>query len=288
MNIKGIRKGPEITRKSTFILSLMTSQLVFPSSASAKSLDDIAKELSNPVSQISTLESNLDYLWFDGDLQDADEQTAFRYSVEPKLSYPQSDGNNLIIKPKVPLLFREPVNRTTGFKDEKVELGDAGFEALYGGANPDSGLLLGLGIAATLPTATDERLAGDQLRLGPEILLGVEQDWGVAGTILSHQYDVIGEDYDYSVTSINYFYAVSLGQGWQIAADHSASYDYEASNNQQWTIPVGIGIHKTTTLGQRPFKWGIELYHYVETPDAFAPDWQIRFNLIPVIRSSYL
>jgi len=48
-------------------------------------------------------------------------------------------------------------------------------------------------------------------------------------------------------------------------------------------VPVGFGVSKTAILSGRPWKFGLQYWHYVETPDAYAPDWQVRFTVTPVV-----
>jgi len=47
---------------------------------------------------------------------------------------------------------------------------------------------------------------------------------------------------------------------------------------------VGIGISQTLILGGRPWKFGIQYWHYIESPDVFGPDYQIRFTVSPVVK----
>jgi len=33
----------------------------------------------------------------------------------------------------------------------------------------------------------------------------------------------------------------------------------------------------------RPWQFGVEYQHYIESPDLFGPDWQIQFSISPVV-----
>ena len=108
--------------------------------------------------------------------------------------------------------------------------------------------------------------------------------WGVLGALVSHQWDGAGEDdFDTSITGGQYFYAFNLKDGWQINASPTFSYNHEASSGNEWTFPVGIGASKTSIIGGRPWKFGIQYWHYVESPDNFGPAYQIRFSVSPVV-----
>jgi hypothetical protein len=108
--------------------------------------------------------------------------------------------------------------------------------------------------------------------------------WGVIGALVTHQWDVAGEDnYNTSITGGQYFYVFNLKDGWQINGAPLFSYNHEADSKNALTLPVALGVSKTVFINGRPWKFGIQYWHYVESPDAFGPDWQIRFNITPVV-----
>lgn len=58
-------------------------------------------------------------------------------------------------------------------------------------------------------------------------------------------------------------FAGPLGGGWQIAAGPSISYDYTRPGNDRWTIPLGIGVAKTSIIGGRPWKFQVQYWNEV-------------------------
>jgi hypothetical protein len=154
--------------------------------------------------------------------------------------------------------------------------------------NKHEGYLWGVGAAGTLPTATSD-MGGDQWRLGPEVFGGIVRKWGVAGVLLSHQWDVGGSnDETHSVTGGQYFYAYGLGNGWQVASGPNFSYDWEADSDQAWTFPLGIGLAKTTALGNTTVKFQAQVQYFVEQPDAFGPEWLLKFSVTPVVKNPFV
>ena len=115
-------------------------------------------------------------------------------------------------------------------------------------------------------------------------MIGVIKKWGAAGVLVNHQWDVAGEDdFDTSITGGQYFYAINLGNAWQIAAGPGWSYNHEATSGNEWTLPLGIGLAKTAILGGRPWKFQVQYWNYVKSPDAFGPEHLVRFTVTPVI-----
>jgi len=145
-------------------------------------------------------------------------------------------------------------------------------------------MLLG-GLAGTLPTATNDALGLDQWLLGPEFAVAIVQKWGVVGVLVSHQWDIAGEDdFNTSVTAGQYFYSINLRDGWQISGSPTFSYNHEADSDNALTLPLAVGVQKTTIIGGRPWKFGLQYWYYIETPDAFGPRHQVRVSISPVIK----
>ena len=89
--------------------------------------------------------------------------------------------------------------------------------------------------------------------VGPEVALAKVFKWGVLGMLVSHQWDVAGEDsFSTSITGGQYFYTVNLSNGWQISLSPTFSYNHEAASGQSWTVPIGFGVSKTAILVAGP------------------------------------
>lgn len=281
-------------RISTAFIFLLASATFIPSAIAAntpeqaasqgeRSAEEIAAELANPNTVLGTLNFNLDYISYEGSLPSADDQSALRMTFQPSLPYPLGNGVNFFLRPAIPLIIKQDVPVSGGYDEKGVDLGDIGFDAGIGKTYP-SGLVLIGGVVGTIPTATDDAIGKDQWMLGPEGLIAVVKKWGAVGLLLTHQWDVAGEDsYDTNITAGQYFYTINLQDGWQIRSGPTFSYDHEAASGQRLTFPVGIGVNKTTIINGTPWKFGVEYWDYIETPDAFGPDWQVRFVVAPVV-----
>ena len=69
------------------LLALVVTCSATPSWAKEKSASKIAHELSNPNNSLGSLSFNLDYITYDGDLPDANDQDAWQFSFQPILPY---------------------------------------------------------------------------------------------------------------------------------------------------------------------------------------------------------
>jgi len=259
-----------------------------------KSADEIAKELANPAGSLASLSFNLEYTEYTGDLPRSDDQERTALTFQPVLPFPVGDkGRRIIFRPLIGMSFDQPVfNAAKGdFDSEDTNLLDTSFDLVYAGTTMSSkheGFLWGMGMAGTLPTASDDDLGGDQWRFGPELFGGIIRKWGIVGALVSHQWDTGGSnDTNYSATAAQYFYAYSLGGGWQIASSPVLSYDWKADSDDAWTVPLGFGVAKTTKIGNMPFKFAFQVQKYVVQPDTFGPDWLVKLTVTPVVKNVF-
>ena len=112
---------------------------------------------------------------------------------------------------------------------------------------------------------------------------------------MSNQWNVGGgdggpgsNDEPYSTTTVQYFYGISLGNGWQILSGPVITYDWKADSGEKLSLPLGTGIAKTAKLGGTTWRFQLELQYYVEQPDSFGSDWSVTFDFRPVIQNPVL
>jgi hypothetical protein len=258
----------------------------------AKSADDVARELANPNSSLATLTVKSQYRWYTGDLPGADDQDNYTMVFQPifPLSMPKSDSGDartVFLRPGVPILFDQPVPSVENGAldwDGVTALGDVGFDIGYG-VSKKSGFLWAIGMVGTLPTATDEDVAGKQVRLGPEFLLARFEKWGLYGIFPSHQWDATGwSDEPFSTTQFQPVLKFILPGAWTAGSSPIGNYDWEG---EEWTIPINLSVSKTVMFGETPWKFELEANYYVEQPDAFGPQWMIGFNISPVVKNPF-
>ena len=270
----------------TFLTTFAASPLVIADEdgQTEPSASEVAAALSDPNTNLGSMNMQFDYIGYGGKIPGAGSADAMRLLFQPSLPYKLSDTTNLFIRPAIPVVFSQDVPKQGGgFTSEGLDLGDISFDASLGKTMP-GGIVLLAGLAGTLPTATSDALGLDQWLLGPEFAVAKVGPKGVIGVLVSHQWDVAGEDsFDTSITGGQYFYTLNLKDGWQINGAPTFSYNHEASSGNEWTLPLAVGVTKTTFIVGRPWKFGVQYWHYVESPDDFGPDFQIRFTASPVV-----
>jgi len=268
------------------------SQAAGPASASANhqdvSADQVAKELANPNNDLAKLAFKNRYTWYDGDLPKADKQDNYSLLFQPVFPFSlgvKPNGNKMVMfaRPAIPVLAAQPVfNASQGDFNTYTALGDIGFDWAYGETSK-TGFLWAAGVNGTLPTATRAEVAGKQLRLGPEVLIGKVGKTRTLAALVTHQWDVAGwADKSYSQSTLQPTVQFTPGGGWAWGTKGILAYDWKGS---QWTVPLNLNVAKTVILGTMPVQFEIELNYYVERPDPFGPKWMVGFNVTPVVRN---
>lgn len=269
---------------------------------SGKSNADIARELANPNNALGTIAVPIDYIHYDGDLPGAGSRNGMTISLQPVLPIPLAEGVNLFVRPFIPFYVTQPVFGTDGFEQRGVNLGNISADVAVGKTWPSKTVTI-VGVFGSFRTATDDALRSNFTTLGPEIVVAQLFEWGAVGAMFNHSWSLNSLDADAtsitslpdavwtttsgqetaSITAGQYFYVVSLKEGWQITGQPTWSYNHKAAKGNRLTFPVGTGINKVTRFGKIPVKLSVQYWYYVASPDIFGPQHQIRFQIAPVV-----
>ncbi|WFS61136.1 hypothetical protein LF599_10650 [Pseudodesulfovibrio thermohalotolerans] len=82
-----------------------------------------------------------------------------------------------------------------------------------------------------------------------------------------------------------YFLTFNLPDAWQVGMNPTITYNHNASDGNKWTVPVGLFVGKTVSMGGTPvnIKAGIE--YSVVKPEDFGQQAMFRIQISPVIKS---
>ena len=302
----------------------ITGLFMLPALAMAKdleaySLDEIAKELINPVTSLVSIATDIEYRTYDGDLPKASDQSNAVFMIRPSFPIPLKNGKNILMRATIPIYASMPawqvpfghplwiqdydypdfrlrqspqITADTGqFGSVHGHIGDIGFDFAYGGES-DNGFISMYGISTVLNTSTNLSASRNQILLGPEIAFGKSTNWGIYGAWLTHLTNVSDGDQggdltDTNETYIEVFFAYGLNNGWQIFSSPKITYDWEADSGNELLLPIGAGISKTTRVGNTPLKIAFELQNFVVSPDRFGTKWLFVFSVTPVFSNPF-
>ena len=265
------------------ISTLFAITIAFPALAQVgHNIDELAKELANPGAANATLNFKLEYRTFDGDLPDADDQDSLTAIFQPALPFVLGNGNNLIFRPAFSYVVDQPIASASGFSSVS-QFGDIPYDLLYSWNS--SGWTFGAGVVGAIPTGSG--ISSDNWLLGPSFLAVKPTDWGIWGLFPFHN-EKVGGSGDYtSITSLQYFLFFSLKDGWQIGTGPTITYDWNADSDNDWTVPFGVQVAKTTAIGNQIVKLNAGIEKNVVAPDDFASDWKFTLSFSPVIGNPF-
>jgi hypothetical protein len=147
------------------------------------------------------------------------------------------------------------------------------------------------GLTSIVPTASKDELGGGVYSVGPSGVLafigkkfifgGLYQQW------LSYAEGGNGSGANQNFSWLNMFYFLNFENGWQVGGTPIITADWEADSDDRWTVPIGLGVYKTSFFGKMPIKMGAEMQWMAVSPDTYGQNWNIRITLAPIIPSLF-
>jgi hypothetical protein len=261
--------------------------------------DEIAKELANPNTALTSLKFQNQFYIFDGDLPRADDQDMYKLFFQPVLPFPLENGKTVWVRPGVPFVVDQPVyDASKGRLGSDSGLGDMTLDVQYGTILED-GFLWSVGFSSLFPTASDD-LGSELWALGPGFQLGYVKEKSIYAVFVNHMWDIAGDgksspelpflrqassdESGISLTTIQPFGIFLPGDGWNFGSAPIITYNHESSD---WTVPLHFTVGKTFIINGRPWDFSVDLNYYVERPDAIAPEWMVGFNVAPVVENIF-
>jgi len=274
----------------------------------------ISEAMDNPISELLAVWNQFDAIQAHfprTPFYDERDLWAYRYQFMPTIPVPLGERWNWVsrldlpvvsvpLKSEVGRLFQfDPGNnlrpdgtlpadldlfgRTTG-------LGDIAYVGLVGPKElpkvGDGKLFLAAGPTMIFPTASEDILGQGKWQAGPAFAAGfITEHWRL-GVFPQQWWSFAGDDHRRSVSQMNlqYFLYYAPTPEWEIGMSPNAFVNWDASNGNQVTFPVGLGVHHLFNIGQLPVSIGIEAHYSVLHPsDLPGSRWDFRFTLMPLL-----
>ncbi len=231
---------------------------------------DLARKTQNPVGDLVSVPLQFNFNT-GGDLEDA---TFFNLNVQPVIPFKMTGGWNMILRTIIPI-DSVPASDNVSYSG----VGDIQVQAYITPSSPGK-LIWGVGPVFSLPTATAPPLRTGTWGAGiGAVALTMAGPWVIGGLV--NQYwplsDTGGEP-ETNLFIFQPFINYNFGQGWALSLAPIISANWDASSGNQWTVPLGIGVTRTTVFNGRPMNIGAQYYANVTKPDGSA-GYQLRITL---------
>ena len=243
---------------------------VLPAGAYAQSEDELAKQLSNPVSSLISVPFQLNH---DLDIGPGNGDRTL-LNVQPVIPVSIDANWNMISRTILPVIAQHDAVPAGG---SQSGIGDVLQSLFFSPKAPTaSGWTWGVGPVFSLPTASDDALGSDEWGAGPTaVALKQTADGWTYGALANHVVSWAGDDSraDVSSTFLQPFLAKGIGRGRTLTVNLESTYDWE---NSQWTVPANFTYGKVTRVGDQLVSWAAGARYYFEAPDS-GPEWGLRF-----------
>jgi hypothetical protein len=250
-------------------LSLPAARVAAQEENAAAKLDRsaLAKQTQNPVADLVSIPFQFNFN-SGGGLGDG---TLYNLNVQPVIPVKVAAAWNVVLRTIVPYL-----SSPTATGDQQGGLGDIQVQAFLSPSTPGK-LIWGVGPQFSVPTATNPLFRTGSWAVGPSAVVVMMTGNFVLGGLANQVWTVADAGGDPKVNQllVQPFINYNFGHGWAFATGPIITANWEAESGQQWTVPLGGGIIKTTVFNGRPMNLGAQYYYNVVRPDA-APASQFR------------
>jgi len=262
--------------RTTTVLALATFgallALLAPCMAAEENETDLAKQTQNPVADLVSVpfQNNLNFnTGRRDDLQ-------YILNIQPVIPFHISPEWNLITRTILPIIDQPELAPGVG---GVTGLGDTVLSLFLSPAGPD-GLIWGAGPVLQIPTGTDSALGQEKWAAGATaVVLRMQGPW-VYGALANNVWSFAGESNraDVDQALVQPFLNYNLAKGLYLTSSPILTANWEANNDNTWTIPIGGGVGKIFRVGKLPLNGSMQTYYNVEKPRG-AGDWQLRLQI---------
>lgn len=275
-------------------LLLLSSSLAMAQTApqddlASADLGEIDRRLNNPLTSLWSLTFQNNTSAYQGDAIDGTEYSN-NFFFQPFLPFEVGAEKQAMItlRPVFPLVT-QPVFDDPGARESHEHVTGLGDIQLLTLAGPNSGkgVVWGAGATFRFPTASKDELGQGKYQAGPAAMIFYMGKPWTLGLLAQHWSSFAGDDDRDSVsqTDIQYVIRRSIPGAMSIGMGPTISVDWKADSDNRLTVPVGLGITKTTRWGKTPFKLRAEVHYSVISPDDYGSTWNLRLQVTPVIPS---
>ncbi|HTJ08674.1 MAG TPA: hypothetical protein VL393_03205 [Candidatus Binataceae bacterium] len=246
-----------------------------------KSLNEVNKQLSNPISSIWALQLQENSYWLN-----KPERNAANLQFQPVLPLALTDDWNLITRPVFQVMNSSPYVNESGNLHRVTGFGDTILATMLSPSPKLAGpWLLGLGPSFIFPTASNSRLGQNKWQLGPAGVVGYLGGKWIAGVFPQQWFSVGGPGLQtVSQMNIQYFFQYFPGGGWGIGTSPNMLVNWYANKSgNEITFPIGLQISKVIKIGPLPVKLAVQGQYMPVHPDVFGQKWNLQFAVTPVI-----
>ena len=211
----------------------------------------LAKTTQNPVGDLISVPLQFNFNTGGG----LDGQTFLNLNVQPVIPFQVSANWKAIARTIVPL------NSLPGPDNTRYSgVGDIQ-EQLFFTPDKPGAIIWGVGPVFSLPTATSAAFSTGTWAVGAGGVVLKDAGPFVLGGVVSQFWPLSdsGDEIETNLLTMQPFVNYNFGQGWALSMGPVISANWDAADGQQWTVPLGFGITRTTIFNKQPMNIGVQV-----------------------------
>jgi hypothetical protein len=230
---------------------------------------ELAKQLSNPVASLVSVPFQMNWDTSIG----PEEDTRFLLNFQPVMPFSMNSEWNLIARLIVPYIG-QPV--LAPGSEPTSGVGDILFSAFFSPAVPKK-FIWGVGPVLQMPSTSDPFLGSEKWAFGPTALILKQRGGWTYGMLANHLLSFAGDEdrADVNQTFLQPFLSYTTRKAYTFGLNTESSANWEASEGNEWTVPLNVSVSKLVRLGRRPMSIALGTAYYVDQPEG-GPKWKIR------------
>lgn len=226
--------------------------------------EELAKIAQNPLANLMSLPIQNSFNTGIG----PKDRTQYIMNFQPVI--PFAEGK-IITRTVVPLVNQPNIldesGSTTGFSDIT-------FSAFY--TTSIGEVNIGLGPVLNFPTAK-EGLGAGEWGVGPTMVVVVKPGNFVMGALINNIWSIQNDDINQML--IQLFINYNFENGTYLTTAPAITSNWNASPDNRWTVPLGLGAGKIVKLGGKiPLNVQAGAYYNVEKPRFLGSDWSFKLG----------
>ena len=227
----------------------------------------LAKQTQNPVADLVSIPFQFNFN-SGGGLNDG---TLYNLNIQPVIPITLNQDWKLIARAIVPY-----ISSPAPGGGQEGGFGDIQLQSYLTPSNSGK-VIWGIGPLFSFPAATNPLVRTGSWAAGPAaVVLTMPGHW-VLGALVNQLWTYADNGGSPEVNQFVFqpFINYNFGVGWALSTGPLITANWNAPSGQEWTVPLGLGITKTTVFNRRPINLGLQYYHNVVHPDS-GPSDQVR------------
>jgi hypothetical protein len=79
-----------------------------------------------------------------------------------------------------------------------------------------------------------------------------------------------GDEIETNLFLVQPFVNYNFGKGYAVSVAPAISANWNAPDGEEWTVPIGVALSRTTVFNRRPMSLGVQYYYNAVRPDGAA------------------